>query len=250
MIGDYYNHLTAPIDDMYDEGILPSCKYYQIEKNAKTLGFMAINDENVIMQFYLKEELKERADSIFDEIIKIKGVEKAISYSNDPLYHEQCMRKAVSVSNHGFMFCEAESVVKDEPFEGILMELPEIDSLDEILSHYEGIGMDGDWVKYYLTTRIETMSLFIFRHRGMIIGSGEMRPSISFPEYANVGMSVSADYRKRGLGSFILSTMRNRGNEKGLKVICSTDHENIASYNTIIKSGFTCYHKIEEISFK
>ena len=24
MVGDYYNNLTAPMDDMYDEGIIPS----------------------------------------------------------------------------------------------------------------------------------------------------------------------------------------------------------------------------------
>ena len=76
-----------------------------------------------------------------------------------------------------------------------------------------------------------------------------MRPS-SAEGFANVGMTVSADYRRRGLGRYILTTMRRLANEKELKAICSTDNNNTASYNTNLKSGFVCYHRIEERSFQ
>ncbi|MDA3938199.1 MAG: GNAT family N-acetyltransferase [Spirochaetia bacterium] len=247
MTGDYYNHLTAAMDDMYDEGIIPSCDFFQIETETGVCGFFAVNEDNTILQFYLKD--REHPDPIFDAVISSSKIEKALCCSNDPMFYEQCKRKAINTENHDFMFHESKKVLKTIPFEGILMKKPEIDKLEEMLLYFEGIGMGGGWLRDYMTQRIETASILLFRYKGVIIGTGEIRPSNYSKGYANVGMTVSADYRRRGLGCYILSSMREMANEKNLKAICSTDNANIASYNTIIKSGFTCYHKIEEISF-
>ncbi len=181
MSNDYSNELTSPLDDMYEEGIILSCDFSQI--------------------------------------------------------------------NNDYMFHEDEVVIKPMPFEGIIIERPNIDHLEEMLAYFESIGMTGDWLSYYMTQRINTHSIILYRYNNDIIGTGEIRPSNSSTDYANVGMTVSSDFRRRGLGSYILTSLRIQANEKGYKAICSTDNTNTASYNTIIKSGFVCYHKIEEISF-
>lgn len=249
MTKDYYKQLTAPMDDMYDEGIIPSYDFYQISIENGICGFFAMNDEKTLIQFYLKESERENEISIFDEIIELKGIKKALSYTNDPQFYAQCLRKASSKEHRDFMFHEAEAIAPHQPFENILMEAPKDNQLEEILLYFKGIGMAGDWLRYYLMERIDTKSILLFRYKDIIIGTGEMRPSKSSAGYANVGMTVSSDYRGRGLGRYILSTMRKLANESGLKAICSTDHNNTASYNTILKSGFTCYHNIEEILF-
>jgi GNAT superfamily N-acetyltransferase len=249
MTNDYYSHLIAPMDDMYDEGIIPSCDFSQIEDEDGVCGFFVVNGENTILQFYLKGEKREDVGSIFDTLIAQKGIEKALCCSNDPMFYDQCRRKASNAEIHDYMFHEDEAVTMHIPFEGILMETPEPDDLGEILTYFGGIGMSGEWLSGYVTQRIETASILLFRYKGAIIGTGEMRPSGSSMGYANVGMTVSAEYRRRGIGAYILTTMRHLANEKSLKAICSTDSANTASYNTIIKSGFICYHKIEEISF-
>lgn len=249
MIGDYYNHLTAPMDDMYDEGIIPACDLYRIIEKEEEYGYFAVDEENTILQFYLKSEFKAQSKTIFEELLAERGIKKALCGSNDPLFYEQCKGKAINRVNHDFMFLEDKVITVAMPFEGIQMESPSLEDLDEILTYFEGIGMSGDWLSFYFKLRIETESIKLFRFENKIIGTGEMRPSRSADGFANVGMTVSPDFRRRGLGRSILTTMRTLANENGMKAICSTDNSNTASYNTILKSGFNCYHRIEEISF-
>ncbi|MGV8983171.1 GNAT family N-acetyltransferase [Clostridium sp.] len=147
------------------------------------------------------------------------------------------------------MFQENEVITKPMPFDGIVMDHATPNVLDEIMLYFTGIGMAGEWLVYYITQRINQGELILFRYNGEIIGTGETRPSISSEGYANIGMTVSTDYRRLGLGSYIISTIRRITNERGYKAICSTDKTNIASFNTITKSGFVCYHKVDEIAF-
>lgn len=147
------------------------------------------------------------------------------------------------------MFHQDEIVDQPMPFDGIVMEKPNIENLNEILSYFEGIGMTGDWLIYYMTQRINESGIMLFRYYGEIIGTGEVRPSISSDGYANIGMTVAANYRRRGLGSYILSSIRRITNERGYKAVCSTSNDNVASFNTITKSGFVCYHIINKIIF-
>ncbi|MEK6266459.1 MAG: GNAT family N-acetyltransferase, partial [Clostridium sp.] len=185
----------------------------------------------------------------FESVITQNGIKKALCCSNDPIFYSLCEKNSTNIVTNDHMFHEDEVVINPMPFDGIVMDNATINELDEIMSYFTGIGMAGDWLVYYITQRINQGELILFRYNGEIIGTGETRPSISSEGYANIGMTVSTNYRRLGLGSYIISTIRNLTNERGYKAICSTDKTNIASIHTIIRSGFVCYHKVDEITF-
>ena len=117
---------------------------YRIEDEGKVCGFFAVDGKKTILQFYLKEESLGLSDSIFNELIAGNEVRKALCGSNDPLFHKQCTRKAVKSENHDFMFHEDKAVTVALPFEGILMESPGIEKLDEILSYSDLRGRSSE----------------------------------------------------------------------------------------------------------
>lgn len=163
MLADYHNNLISPMDDMYEEGIIPSCVFFQISNGDNGSGFFTVNDENSILQFYLNDNELENIERIFDEVISQNEIGKALVCSNDPVFYDQCRRKEADIVPHDYMFLEDEKVAKPMPFEGITSERPNIDQLQELLSYFEGIGMAGDWLTYYLTQRINTRSIMLYR---------------------------------------------------------------------------------------
>jgi len=241
--------LTSPMDDMYELGIIPSCDFFEIEDEEGICGFFATNNENIMLQFYVKDKNREDISTIFDEVIKQNGIKKALCCSNDPIFYSLCENKSTNIVTNDYMFHEDKVVIKHMPFDGIIMDSAIINELDEIMLYFKGIGMADEWLLYYIKQRINQGELILFRYNGEIIGTGETRPSVSSEGYANIGMTVSTEYRKRGLGSYIVSTIRKITNERGYKAICSTDKTNIASMHTICKSGFVQYHTIDEINF-
>jgi hypothetical protein len=249
MFKDNYNNLTSPMDDMYELGIIPSCDFYEIEDEDGLCGFFATNSDNVMLQFYVKDNARKDISMIFETVISQNKISKALSCTNDPIYHSLCEKQSTNIITNDYMFLEDEVVINPMPFDGIVMSYAIMDELDEVMSYFAGIGMTGDWLAPYLTQRITQCQLILFRYNREIIGTGETRPSISSKGYANIGMSVSIDYRRRGLGSYIISIIRKITNENGYKAICSTEKMNIGSFNTLTKSGFVRYHTIDEITF-
>lgn len=137
------------------------------------------------------------------------------------------------------MFIEDEVVLQPMPFDGIKISLAIMDEFDQVISYFAEIGMTGEWLMSYLTERITKSELVLFRYNGKIIGTGESRPSISSKDYANIGMTVSTDYRRRGLGTYIISQIRKMTNENGYKAICSTDKTNIGCTLTISNDNWS-----------
>lgn len=249
MLKDNNNNLTSPMDDMYELGIIPSCDFFEIEDEDGVCGFFATNSENVMLQFYVKDKNREDISMIFESVITQNGVKKALCCSNDPIFYSLCKKNSTNIVTNDYMFHEDEVIINPMPFDGIVMDHATINELDEIMSYSTETETAGDWLVHYMTQRINQGELILFRYNGIIIGTGETRPSTSSEGYANIGMTVSTDYRRLGLGSYIISIIRKLTNERGYKTICSTDKTNIASIHTIRKSGFVCYHKIDEITF-
>jgi predicted acetyltransferase len=106
------------------------------------------------------------------------------------------------------------------------------------------VDMTGDWIEGYLKRLILKDCFINFYINDQIVGTGGIRPSISTKSFANIGIAVSCDYRRQGLGTYIIQTLRGHCNEQGYKTICSTTNENIASQKTIEKSGYLNYHKV------
>lgn len=244
----YYENLTAPMDDMWEEGIIPGGDHFEIFCEGVSAGYFVADGEGTLMAFYVKD--RSNAANIFEFILSEKGIKKAYACTYDPLFYNQCDRLKKTVSDNSFIYRLGTRVDIRPPFENIEAAQGKTENFEEILDHFvESVGGSREWLGWYATNLIENNRLTVFRSEGKIVGTGELRPSSSSEGYATVGMIVAKDFRRKGLASYIISVLTKMCEEAGYKGISSTTVDNKGSQRTLEKNGYECYHKIDTILF-
>ncbi|MBL4838492.1 MAG: GNAT family N-acetyltransferase [Kordiimonadaceae bacterium] len=77
----------------------------------------------------------------------------------------------------------------------------------------------------------------------------ERRISDTQKPYADVGMVVAKDWRRKGLATAILQQLALLCRGEGLRAICSTESGNIGAQKAIENAGFISTQRILDISF-
>jgi len=241
-INGYYESLLAPMDDMWEDGILPNSTYYRIDED-ETVGFFAVDDENVMTQFYVVD-LKH--EDVFLDVIKYFHIKKAYVSSYDPVFKavSDKFKNAATVNTLLYKQSSEPVITIDMDVE---VQTATLDELDLITAYYEMNDLGGPWLENYLRRVINSEGVLIFKSENMLVGTGEFRVSKSSPEYANVGMTVDVKCRNKGLGRYILAYMRDHCNQLGYDTICSTTTDNHASKRCIGACGYEPYHTIYDV---
>ncbi len=238
----YIKNLTAPLDDFWEEAVFPNCDYYLI-KDKSVKGFYSLDSNKSINQFYLSN--KDDYFSVLSKLIRDLNIKKAFASTYDPLFFDACLKLSSSKTSHTYLYTE-DSVQKTTL--DIDFEVANIQDLERAVTYNKSLG-DGDWVRDYYKKLIPKKGLLLFTKDNIIIGTGEMRLSKSFDHYINIGVTVSKDYRRKGVASYIVNKVKSLANLQGYKTVCSTTYDNIASQKTLTKCGYKHYHTIYEITF-
>lgn len=243
-INGYYETLLAPMDDMWEDSILPKSTYYRIDEE-ETIGFFAIDDENIMTQFYITD-LKH--EDVFIDILKYFHIKKAYVSTYDPIFKAVSDKFKLAAVSHTLLFKQVHEPIKENTF-SIESHVAMIHELEEVINYYERNDLGGAWLPAYIQTLIDNETLILFKKDNQIIASGEYRVSQSNRVFANIGMSVDSNHRSRGIGSYVLAYMRDHCNLKGYETICSTSADNKASKKCIEACGFVNYHTIYDVWF-
>ena len=89
--------------------------------------------------------------------------------------------------------------------------------------------------------------LWTVRVDGEIVGCGVSNRFIEDSDAVDIGMMVAPNFRRRGLGTHIVSEIANKIERCGLRPICGCGARNTASKATLEKAGFVSEHQL--ISF-
>lgn len=246
----YSQKITAPLDDMWENAIIPGGDYYLISKESAEVGYFVIDENATLLQFFIVDSVAPHSREIFEFILKEKNIPQAFAGTFEPDYLSLCLDKQIKAEVDTLLYKESQAIEFPAPIESIHSILATMDDYEAVLNFCEEkVGIQGEWMKPYYQHLLPNKSVTLFKLGDEIIGAGECRPSQSNNAYANVGIMVSADYRKRQLGTYIMSQMRKTANENGRKAICSTTIDNIGSQKAITNSGFYAYHRILKITF-
>jgi predicted acetyltransferase len=238
------------MDDMWEEAIIGVSNYYRIVLDNNDVGYFCLDDENILLQFFVSDKFLSESKEILEFILdgyKIKeGFISTIDIRSLPLFLD--LNK--EVHTHTLLYKDNFDINKSSPFDGIEIKVASSLDLQNIIDYYENKAViQGSWLRPYCVNLINKQQLFIFTINNEIIGTGERRISESQKGYANIGVTVSKDYRKKGLATYILSYLKKECYKYELKPICSTTVENIGSQKAIQNSGFIAYHRILKIIF-
>lgn len=241
-----YKTFTTAIDSMWEALYIASSQTYLIEKDAEKIGYCCIDEEKSLTQIFLNKEHLHQMQNAIQLLIEDKLISSAKLSSIEPVSFNACLFHSKSLENNTFCFQHSNGV--SENIFSIELKQASKKEINEIKEFYKTqVGFDDNFG--YTENLVQRKELFVVRENHMLIGTGECRLSVSQSEFADVGVAVSTDFRKKGYATQILQQLVKKAQQVNRQPICSTTIDNIASKRAIEKAEFYCSHIIFKINF-
>lgn len=234
---EWRNSLTAPQDDMWEAFTDVYATQWEITNEDKIIGYASVNEENRLLQFYVIPKWMDKGNQIFEQFIFEQKINEVIVGTNNPYYLSLAMHYQKSVRIHYYQFqnlLETKLDKKDGKLR--LGKMEELEKLVEFC--HTSTGAPKEWLNGYISTWVSKGGFFVFENESEILGTMEVRKSDTFPGVANLGMIVSPNHRKKGIGTFLLGKAKETALNWNLKPICGCDFDNVGSLKSINKNGF------------
>ncbi len=250
-IKEYYRNLIAPMDDMWEEAIIGISNYYKIVLENNDVGYFCLDDDNILLQYFIKDKFIDKSKELFKYILEKYNIEKGFVSTIDTRSLPLFLDFNNQICTDTFLYKDVCYVDKISPIEEIEIKIATPANLQGVLEYHENsVDIKGSWLKPYCINLIKKQQLFLFIVNNEIIGTGEKRISKNSKNYVHIGVTVSKEYRRKGVASYILSYLKKDCYKYGLIPICSTTIKNIGSQRVIQNSGFFAYHRIVEVEFR
>lgn len=245
----YLRQLSAPLDGMW-ETFAEMGSHYAISEAGDDIGYCIINDENVLLQFFVKPG--HDAESIFHQVFEELSIRGAVVTTSQNRYLSLCMDHQTSVEVNAITYNFDDDAEVQEvrfPAETEFRLIVESDLEVAVDFGAATLGADRGWLSRYYGEKVSGEELFGLWRGDILIAIGECRPSPTQTPYADVGMIVSTSQRGEGIATNILRQLTLLCRQRGLRPICSTEAGNVAARKSIKRAGFRSQHRILEVGF-
>jgi len=243
---EWLSSLTSPQDGMW-ESFRNNAVNWGIVCEHEMIGYASVGEGNQLLQFYISPKYLSQGELIFKEFINKMKIKTGIVGTNNLIYLSIAVNFVKKLSVNTYLFRNNYEVNIEEK-EGILKECQNED-IERIVNfcHYS-MGAPKEWLVGYIGGLIEKKEIFSFEDKDEIIGTCEIRKSTTAIGFADIGMVVSPDFRRKGYGTYL-----NRAKKIALKwgktPICSCEKDNIGSVKSIQNCGFVSMYQLLSISF-
>jgi len=240
--------LSNPQDGMWDifrdNGI-----HWKIVSDKEIIGYAIINEDDELLQFYISSRFISKGEIIFKSFIDKVKVKTGIIGTNNLIFLSIALNFVKDLKVNTYLFRANYKVNIDEK-EGVLKACKKED-IDRIVNFYNySMGAPKEWLMGYIGNLINKTEIFSLENNSEIIGACEVRNSNSAPSFADIGMVVSPDFRRKGYGTYLLNLAKNIAIEKGKTPICSCEKDNVGSVKSIQNCGFVSNYQLLTIDFK
>lgn len=248
----YLDSLVAPMDGMWESSIIGNSIYSIIKYNESRAGYFCVDENRCLIQFHLLEEFRNLAQDIFRFVISSEKINNAICSTIEPFYLSLCLDLTESVSVNSYLFYDGMRIKPSlSKFCDAIFKKATFREMEELIDFYrKNIEGSDKWVRNFIEQLLQKEQLFILYNDQKILGTGECIISQKQKPYADVGMVVSKEHRGMGVGTYILTLLKEYCYEVNCEPICSSSQTNIASKKAIEKAGFISSHRILNVMFK
>ncbi|MCD4714409.1 MAG: GNAT family N-acetyltransferase, partial [Clostridiales bacterium] len=217
MIAMSHKELVAARDDYWDEAILQNATYYHIVIVEETVGYFAINEENNLLQYYLIQSVRTMSQVVLEELIRVHNIKEMLVETYDVYYLIQALALGKEIDVHTNFYHSVDTVKSESPFYNMDVEIATKVELEEIVDSASISlgGADKEWLTGYYNRWIEKKGVYIFRFNGEIAALGEMRTGFAVKNAAYLGVIVSENYRKKGIGIYVTRYLKQNASDRG-----------------------------------
>lgn len=240
--------LTAPMDDMWENGIIPKGLCYSIQDDARIIGYFVILNGDNLVQFYLSPCFQSLRTGLFKQVINEYAIRKITVGTYDPQFLALTLDLNKPYGINSIIYINQVELPNKESHEHATWSKALPQDQEAVLAYYQLSDLAFPGIDQYNYDLIKNDGLYLFYAEDQLIGTGEIRFNKAKEDHCHIGMTVATHYRNRGYGYYILKTMKILGEDMNLIVLCGTSMDNLASQKTIAKCGFHAYHKILDFS--
>ena len=246
----YVGGLVAPMDGMWESTVIAHATFWEIQDERQRFGYFCLGANQELLRFHLWQDYLDRAQEIFHWILSAHRVQHAMTSTIEPLYFSLCLDAHRSITLHSYLFRDNQPRHLVSGLGESLVRKAETSEFDDLARFYHAnTEGPGEWIEPFLSARLGREELFVLYDRHTLVAAGECIPSQMQPPYADLGMVVARLYRGRGVGSFLLTQLKDHCYAAGWKPICSCEASNRASKKAIERAGFISEQRIVQIAF-
>ncbi|MGB1206136.1 MAG: GNAT family N-acetyltransferase [Chitinophagales bacterium] len=242
-------NLTSPQDDYWAE-MRAKAVLWKIVSDDSLIGYACVNSQNKLLQFYVIPTYFSKGTLIFQEFLRQQAIKKALVGTNNPIFLSLALNEVKKIEIDTYLFRMIHDEVSIEEKEGVFRacEMGEIEHFLDF--YYDSIEADKAFMSNYLRKYIEQKGIFALEKENQIIGVCELRINPTAPDFVDIGMVVSPEFRKQGYGTYLLNKAKEEALLRGKTPICACDKDNMASFKAISNCGFISTCQLLEIVFK
>lgn len=234
---DNYLDSLSYAQDMHSESMIswmPGEMCYIINRNDEPIGYMILNKNNELIEFYIHAGLLTQKEVIFSEAIEKFGIKSVYCKSFDQVLLSCCHTFSDSSKLAGYLFQDyiPQSGTALDPTINVRLatknDIPFLNSFENELLD------EGEEIEPY----VENNSVYLFMKGDELIGCGYLFNVIPGRRHYDVGMWVNQTFRRKDYGTQIISYLMNYCFDKGFVPTAGCAEDNVASRRTLEKSGF------------
>jgi predicted acetyltransferase len=254
----YLRTLVGPMDGYWETAVIGLAPHYIMWKGGKRVGYFAVQ-KGRLLQFFVVDAALPEVPALFADVLTSANIHSAAVSTIEPAFLALCLDRQTAVSVNSYLFQDHHTV------HPTLSAYPQAEfrpgtmaDIDQLVQFYhendeyedtEAIETGAGGHEPYTRSLVENEQVFLLTNNDEILGIGECRISETQKPYADVGMIANNQYRRQGIGTFLLAQLKEYCYSLHVKPICSCTFDNMASRKTIEKAGFITQYRILDIQF-
>lgn len=239
-IDAYVKALSSPIDSFIEEHILKS-QYFFIENDGVNIGFVSINNEELLTQFYMDRKFRDMAQDVFHKVLKLQKVRFALVPTCDEFFLSHAMDNFKSLDKQAYFFKDSRD--KDAYIKS------DIDIRVAVLDDINNIKKNSGEFFDLLEERIPRGEIYVATKEDKEVGYGIMEKGKIAKEFISIGMFVFESCRQQGIGKSIIRELIIRTYNEGRKPIAGCWYYNHNSKKTLESAGLISNTRLLKISY-
>jgi GNAT superfamily N-acetyltransferase len=203
---------------------------YLLRDGATTVGYGSVavagpwKDKPTIYEFHVTPPARARAFELFESLLAASGAVAIETQSNDPQLTVMLHLFARSVESESILFHDRLTTHHAAP-PGVVFRSTTAEDAGRITG--QKLDADAKW---------------LLEQDGTVAATGGILFHYNRP-YGDIFMSVAEDFRRRGLGSYLVQELKRVCYENGDVPAARCNPTNVASRATLQKAGFVpCGH--------
>ena len=249
---NFYKSLTSPFDGMWDELVHHRAQLWGIYDEDQIAGYCAKDSKGHLINFFLEDNYGHLKTALFKRVLYKLEPSNAIVSTNNPDFLVLSLDSSKKMAVHAYLFENSNDVDLSVPED--FLDLNLVPATMQDFRHLidfcsKNIEADPLWLESYIKRLIDRNEIHLLKNNGKIIGSCEIRKSLTQPAIADLGVIVDKAFRLKGIGSWLMAQAKKMGLSEGNTPICSCEHANIGSKKMIENAGFVSTNMVLKISF-